>query len=149
VQDQLGQVGFEVNFQTIDFNVLGDMTLAQTFDAVLRGWQNGYPDDPDVAQLFTLVSDVPAAGSNFTSYYNPAFDDLNRRANDATETNNCDLEARAELYREMQEIFQEDLPYIPLYSLNGMYAAQPNISGFNPYPAQPYWNVNSWAVATE
>jgi peptide/nickel transport system substrate-binding protein len=148
IQDQLGQIGFQVNFQTIDFNVLVDIINAQTFDAVVLGWQNSYPDDPDVTQLFTTPSDIPNSGSNFTSYHNAAFDELNRRANDATETNGCDNAARAVLYNEMQEIFQQDLPYIPLYSRNGMYAAQAGISGFSPYPAQPFWNIPTWAVST-
>jgi peptide/nickel transport system substrate-binding protein len=148
IQDQLAQIGIDVNFQTIDFNVLIDMRNAQTFDAVLMGWQNGYPDDPDVTQLFTSVADVPAAGANFTSYNNPRFDELNRMANNATETNNCDNATRAEMYHEMQEIFQEDLPYVPLYSQRGMYAAQANLSGFNPYPSQLFWNTASWSLDT-
>jgi ABC-type transport system substrate-binding protein len=48
----------------------------------------------------------------------------------------------------MQEIFQQDLPYIPLFAVNGMYAAQGTVEGFGPYPSQLYWNVDTWAVAT-
>lgn len=45
-QDQLKQIGFEVDFQAIDFNTLLDIMDAQTFDAIVLGWRNGYPDDP-------------------------------------------------------------------------------------------------------
>jgi peptide/nickel transport system substrate-binding protein len=147
-QDQLEAIGFDVNFQTIDFNVLLDIIDSQTFDAFILGWRNGYPDDPDVTQLFTGAGDVVASGSNMTSFYNERFDELNTMANDARETNGCDPEARAVMYREMQEIFQEEVPYVPLYSIAGMYAAQANLENWGPYPSQFYTGVESWAVAT-
>jgi peptide/nickel transport system substrate-binding protein len=148
IQDQLAQVGIQVDFQTIDFNTLLDIMDSQTFDAFILGWRNGYPDDPDVTQLFTSAGDVIAGGSNNTSYYNADFEALNTQANTATETNSCDPAARAEMYYEMQEIFQQDLPYVPLFAVNGMYAAQANVDGFAPYPSQPFWNLNAWSVAT-
>src|SRR5690606_24771821 len=80
VQDQLAQVGIQVDFQTIDFNTLLDVMDSQTFDTLILGWRNGYPDDPDATQLFTAGSDVVGAGSNFTSYNNPEFDALNAQA---------------------------------------------------------------------
>ncbi len=147
-QDQLQQIGFQVNFQTIDFNVLLDIMDSQTFDAFILGWRNGYPDDPDVTQILTGAGDVIASGSNNASYYNERFDELNRLANTPSETDGCTVEGRRPYYVEMQEIFQEDLPYVPLFTVAGMYAAQSNVSGFSPYPSQLYWNVNTWAVNT-
>jgi peptide/nickel transport system substrate-binding protein len=63
IQDQLAQVGAQVDFQTIDFNTLLDIMDSQTFDTIILGWRNGYPDDPDATQLFTPTSDVIGAGS--------------------------------------------------------------------------------------
>jgi peptide/nickel transport system substrate-binding protein len=146
IQDQLAQVGVQVDFQTIDFNTLLDIMDAQTFDTIILGWRNGYPDDPDVTQLFTPASDVVGAGSNFTSYNNPAFSDLNTQAKTLA---GCDPAERAALYAEMQEIFQQDLPYVPLFAINGMYAAQGTVEGFDPYPSQLYWNADTWAVRSE
>lgn len=148
IQDQLQDIGFEVNFQTIDFNVLLDVMDAQTFDAFILGWRNGYPDDPDVTQLFSSAGDILAGGSNNTSYYNERFEELNAMANDATLTNGCAVEDRAVMYREMQEIFQEEVPYLPLFSLGGMYAAQSNVQNWSPYPSQPYTGIEAWSVAT-
>lgn len=145
VQDQLAQVGVQVDFQTIDFNTLLDIMDSQTFDSLILGWRNGYPDDPDATQLFTPASDVVGAGSNFTSYSNPEFVALN---NQAKALPGCDPAERAELYGQMQEIFQQDLPYIPMFAINGMYAAGGAVEGFGPYPSQLYWNVDTWSVAT-
>jgi len=144
VQDQLKQIGINVNFQTIDFNTLLDIQNAQTFDAIILGWQNSYPDDPDLTQLFTPSADVVGSGSNFTSYNNPEVTDLNAQAKAVP---GCDPADRAPLYHQIQEIMQQDLPYVPLYARNGMYAARSNVHGFDPYPSQLYWNVDTWTVA--
>jgi peptide/nickel transport system substrate-binding protein len=146
IQDQLSQIGVQVDFQTIDFNTLLDIMDAQTFDAIILGWRNGYPDDPDATQLFTPGSDVVGAGSNFTSWNNEEFTDLN---NQAKSLPGCDPAERAPIYAQMQEIFQPDLPYVPLFAINGMYAAQSTVEGFDPYPSQLFWNVDTWAVRSE
>src|SRR5690606_658911 len=92
IQDQLSQIGVQVDFQTIDFNTLLDIMDAQTFDAIILGWRNGYPDDPDATQLFTPASDVVGAGSNFTSWNNEEFTALN---NQAKSLPGCDPAERA------------------------------------------------------
>lgn len=144
-QDQLASLGVQVDFQTIDFNTLLDIMDSQTFDAIILGWRNSFPDDPDATQLFTPGSDIPGSGSNFTSYNNPEFTQLNTAAKNVP---GCANEDRAPLYVQMQEIFQQDLPYIPLFAQNGMYTASAAVDGFDPLPSQPLWNVDSWTVST-
>ncbi|MBL8163313.1 MAG: hypothetical protein JNJ61_15105 [Anaerolineae bacterium] len=145
VQDQLRQIGLDVDFQAIDFNTLLDIMDAQTFDAFILGWRNGFPDDPDATQLFTPASDVVGSGSNNTSWNNARFTELNEQARTLA---GCDNAARAEIYGEMQAIFQEDLPYIPMFAIEGFYGASAAVSGFGPYPSQMYWNVETWTLAT-
>ncbi len=144
VQDQLAQIGIRVDFQTIDFNTLLDIMDSQTFDTIILGWRNGYPDDPDATQLFTPASDVIGSGSNFTSFNNERFTELNAQAKSLP---GCDPAERAAIYGEMQQIMQEELPYIWLFATNGMYAAN-SIEGFDPYPSQLYWNADAWSVST-
>lgn len=146
VQDQLAQIGIQVDFQTIDFNTLLDIMDSQTFDSFILGWRNGYPDDPDATQLFTPQSDVVGGGSNNTSYNSPEFVRLN---NEAKAVPGCATEDRAPLYQEMQAIFQQDLPYVPLFAIDGMYAAAANVEGFGPYPSQISWNIDTWNVRSE
>ena len=144
VQDQLAQIGIRVDFQTIDFNTLLDIMDSQTFDTIILGWRNGYPDDPDATQLFTPASDVIGSGSNFTSFNSEEFTALNAEAKSLP---GCDPAERAEIYGRMQEVMQEELPYLWLFATNGMYAANA-IEGFDPYPSQMYWNVDAWSVST-
>jgi peptide/nickel transport system substrate-binding protein len=144
-QDALSEVGFEVDFQAIDFNTLLDIMDSQTYDAYILGWRNGYPDDPDQTQLFATSSDVVGAGSNNMSYSNPEVDELMRQANTVP---GCDPEERAAIYAEIQAKLQADLPYVPLFVINGQYAARSTVEGFAPYPSQLYWNVDTWSVAS-
>ena len=146
VQDQLSQIGIQVDFQTIDFNTLLDIMDSQTFDAIILGWRNGWPDDPDATQLFTAGADVVGSGSNFTSWNNAEFTDLNLQAKTLP---GCDPAERAALYGQMQEIFQNDLPYVPLFTIDGMYAAGADVQGFGPYPSNLFWNVDSWNVVQQ
>jgi peptide/nickel transport system substrate-binding protein len=143
IQDQLKQIGVDAQYQAVDFATWQDTVNAQTFDVVMLAWSLGYPDDPDVTQLFDPVSDVVGSGNNFTSYNNPEFTALNEQARTLP---GCDTAERAEIYKQMQVIMQEDVPYLWMYSINGMYVAAANVQNFGPYPAQPRWNVDSWYV---
>jgi len=143
VQDQLKQVGIQVDFQAIDFNTLLDIMDGQTFDAFILGWRNGYPDDPDQTSLFTPAGDIVGGGNNNTSYNNPKVNELMEQARTVP---GCDPAERTKLYAEIQKIMQEDLPYVPLFTIEGYYGASAAVSGFSPYPSQMYWNVDTWSV---
>ncbi len=145
IQDELSQIGVKVDFQAIDFNTLLDIMDSQTFDAIILGWRNGYPDDPDATQLFTASSDVIGAGSNFTSWNSAEFTDLNNQAKNVP---GCDPAERTPIYSQMQQVFQQELPYITLFAQNGMYAAGANVAGFDPRPSNLLWNVDAWSVST-
>lgn len=146
IQDQLSEVGITVDFQTVEFNTLLDIIDSQTFDAFILGWRAGYPDDPNTVQLFGAQADAPGSGFNFTSFYNEEYFELEQQANTVQ---GCAQEERAELYGEMQQIMYEEMPYLWLFSQNGMYAANQNISGFDPYPNNIDWNILEWSVASE
>ncbi|MBN2305118.1 MAG: hypothetical protein JXQ72_11605 [Anaerolineae bacterium] len=146
IQDQLYELGIDVDFQAIDFQTLIDTTYgAQTFDAFILGWREGFPSDPDQLQLFSTSSDDPAnQGSNASSYNNPEMIDLMIKANTVP---GCDPQARAEIYYEIQKMMQEDPPYIWLFAQNLMYAARVEVEGFAAEPNLPLWNVHAWQIA--
>jgi peptide/nickel transport system substrate-binding protein len=145
VQDQLSDVGIQVDFQTIDFNVLVDMLDQQTFDAVILGWQNSYPFSADYTQIFGTSGDV-IGGSNSVSYVNPQMDELMRQA---LTLPGCDTAERAAIYGQAAQLFHEDLPYVVQFSSNGMYAWQDSLEGVDPYPANLQWNLTEWTRASE
>lgn len=141
-QDQWAQIGVVAEIETIEFFTLLDIIDSQEWDAYVLGWRNGYPDRPDSTQLFTPAGDS-LGGSNSGSYSNPEFTELNSQAKALP---GCNQDERIELYKQMQEIIQYDTPYIFLFSRNGFYAVRNDVSGFDPYPEQLWWNVDTWSV---
>jgi len=142
-QDNMKDLGIVVDFQPIEFNTILDKLNQQTFDAILLGWRNGYPDDPDLTQIFGTTGDVVGSGSNSGSYTNAAFDKIEK---DALNIPGCDPVKRADLYKQAQKILQDDQPYIWLYVQDGMYAARKNVEGFDPRPSNLFWNVDKWHI---
>lgn len=148
VQDQLQQLGMVVDYQAIEWNTLLEITDAQTYDAVIMGWRAGYPDNPgsSMKQIFTASSDDPVAGgSNDMSFYNAEFEAL---LEEVRTTPGCDEAVMKEGYAKLQEIMQDEMPYVWLYVIDGMYVTRGDIVNFGPYPAQMTWNVDAWAVAS-
>jgi peptide/nickel transport system substrate-binding protein len=145
IQDQLKQIGIDAQYQAIDFTTFQEIQNSQTFDAVMLAWQQGYPDDPDQTQLFTPVSDVVGSGNDFTSYNNPEFTKLNEQARTLP---GCDPAERKKIYDQMQVILQDDVPYLWMYAINGMYAADASVKGFGPYPSNKWWNIDTWNIQT-
>jgi peptide/nickel transport system substrate-binding protein len=141
VQDQLSNIGVQANFQPIDFNVVVEQIVGQTYDAVILGWSNSFPDDPDVSFAFAPQNDVAGAGFNFVSYNNPEVTDLLNQANNLP---GCDPEERAALYQQAQAILAEEQPYMFLFAATTQVIAQPNLEGFAPLPNQTRWNIDTW-----
>lgn len=148
VQALLAQLGIQVEVQPLDFNTLYDNRLgAQVYDAAIAGWRGGLPFDPDQRSFFgaqnDLVDDQGGAGSNYTSWSDPRFEELGAMVNTVA---GCDVQTRTEIAWEMQEILWEQQPYVFLYALNSVYAAAPQVNGFAPFPNLGQWNVDNWVV---
>jgi peptide/nickel transport system substrate-binding protein len=148
IQDELHDLGITVDFQSIDWQTLLAETMgAQTFDAYIIGWREGFPSDPDQLQLFGPSNDDPAnQGSNAMSYNNPKLTDLMIQANSVP---GCDIAKRQELYAQIQKILQDDQPYVWLFVQNTMYAANKDVTGFDPYPNTPQWNLSTWQISAD
>lgn len=144
-QENWDQIGVKAEIQTIEFFTMLDIMDAETFDAFVLGWRDGYPGRPDATQLFTPAGDVVGGCSNCGSYNNPEFTAINQQARTVS---GCDPEERAALYAEAQRIIQEDTPYIFMFATNGFYAVRNNVEGFDPFPAALWWNVDTWSVRT-
>lgn len=144
VARQLTQIGITVHLVDADW---GDDVLpqvdGQTYDATLFGIMGSYPYNPATDGLFGPVADEPGIGFNFTSFYNEAYFALEATANSVP---GCGLTERANIYRQMQEIIYDEQPYVFLYVNTGMYVAKNEVEGFDPYPNNLLWNIDTWTV---
>lgn len=130
------------------------LLASQSFDAYLaRVGGSAYEDaDPDRTLLLTPAGDFPLSSDivgspflNYGSYNNPEVTDLLAQARTLP---GCDLAGRAALYRQVERILQQDLPFIPVVAPTEFYAAAPGVLGFAPRTGDPLWNVESWVVAS-
>jgi peptide/nickel transport system substrate-binding protein len=109
MQADLEAVGFDVTIETYEWNTfLGEVNpgLEGKADAAQMAWMTNDPDTLPYLALRTAA--WPAEGGFNSGYYsNPEVDALLEEARTAT-----DQDRRAELYREMQVIVQEDAPWV-------------------------------------
>ena len=65
------------------------------------------------------------SSGNFTGYSNPEVDDLITQGQVET-----DVEKRADIYRQIQQIVLQDLPWVALFVQNQFEALKKNLYGF-------------------
>ena len=109
IQADLEAVGFDVDIETYEWNTfLGEVNpgLEGKADMAEMAWMTS---DPDTLPYLALRTEAfPDKGGFNSGYYsNPEVDDLLDRARVST-----DQAERAELYKRMQEIVQEDAPWV-------------------------------------
>ena len=109
IQADLEAVGFDVKIETYEWNTfLGEVNpgLEGKADMAEMAWMT---NDPDTLPFLALRTDAwPDKGGFNSGYYsNPEVDALLEEARVAT-----DQDKRAELYKEMQTIVQEDAPWV-------------------------------------
>lgn len=142
-QDQLAQVGFDIDFQAIDFGVMVEQMLGQTYDMVIIGW-TGLGTDPNDDAFWHTKYDTPGSGFNFVSYHNPAIDELLQQG---VSVPGCAAEDRAPAYKQIQEMIYNDVPYVFVTGTVGNTAYTTKWQGIDPGPWSFYYNVHQWSLS--
>ncbi len=109
IQADLAAVGFDVEIQTFEWNTfLGEVNpgLEGKADMAEMAWMT---NDPDTLPYLALRTEAwPEKGGFNSGYYsNPEVDELLEAARSSV-----DQSERARLYRKMQEIVQDDAPWV-------------------------------------
>ncbi len=150
LQAMFAEIGVKVEVIPLDFNAMYDDNLgAQIYDTAVAGWRGSLPFDPDQRSFFGAENDVPStesAGFNFGSWYNAEFEELSEFILTAPGCPQDEIIAAAQ---RVQEIMWDEQPYLWLYAFNSIYAAGPNVEGFDPYPNFGSWNMDAWNITVE
>ena len=152
IQDQLGQIGFDVTLDKVEWgNYISDIYLGQMYDATPMsnsGGTGGPPDPDDFMSLLTSTQDIPGSGNGMTSYVNPEVDALIEQARSVP---GCDIAARAELYKEIQQLAHEDVAYDWTFVPNIWQTANQRVQNFEPGPSWVFYgytaHVEEWSLA--
>jgi peptide/nickel transport system substrate-binding protein len=120
IASQLGEIGIEVEIETLDFATWLDREAQGDYDAFMLGWL-GNIDPADFYQAQHMTD----GGSNYQNYSNPEVDRLLAAA--ATET---DEDARKDLYDQAATLIVDDVSYVYLYNPDVVQAWAPGLSGY-------------------
>lgn len=140
VRDQLNSVGFDIRIQQLAPSAFTRQLLSQRFDLALSGWTN-FGVDPDDHELWQAATDRPGSGFNFVSYQNQRLEKL---LQDGLTVRGCQPQDRAPIYREIQQILHDDLPYIFLAGIVRNIGYTSQWGGLAPGPWDFYHNVHTW-----
>ena len=143
IQDQLGQIGIAVDFQTQEFGALVTFLLGQDFDAIMIGFTN-LDQDTDARDVFTPVGDQVGGGFNFVSYSNDRVTEL---YDEALALPGCDFHERQALYHEVSQILHDDVPWWWLFAPFSMYAESNSVQNWHPYAETRYATMADIAIS--
>ena len=128
VRDDLAEAG--VRLRLVDVATWADYVERARrgdFDLALLGWQADSLDPNDF--LSALLSSEAIPTTNRTRYRSPAMDALLQRGRRL-----ADADQRQAVYRQAQELFQKDVPWVPLYHVALMTVSRRQVRGLLPGP---------------
>lgn len=127
IQDNLRQVGIEVQLQPLERSVMNDRVyVKRDFDLTLQSFYSA--GDPAIGYTRLYFTNTGTGTStNATSYSNPKVDDLLTQAATA-----ADRPTRAKIYKELQVILNEDLPSLVLFDEETVDTASRKLTGVFP-----------------
>jgi len=131
IQSQLAQVGIEARIQSYDWGTFFGDIKAGRFQLYGLTWVG--IRTPDIFRYIFHSDSVPPNGANRGRYRNPEVDRLIETA-----LAEPDLRSQAGLYRRIQAILLEELPYIPLWYEDQFYAARRGLGGYRLAPDGNY-----------
>ncbi|MGH9843729.1 MAG: ABC transporter substrate-binding protein [Blastocatellia bacterium] len=144
IKEQLAQIGMEVSFQPLDFNLLIDrLASTRDFDAIVLGWQAAVPPDP-----INNKNALLPGGSNYAAFpgQKAPFTEWEMQLQSLLLENarSNDLARRRQSFAAAMRIWSEYLPEIDLVAAKSLVAARNRFGNFKPSPLAnyTYWNVD-------
>ncbi|GIV98147.1 MAG: peptide ABC transporter substrate-binding protein [Herpetosiphonaceae bacterium] len=126
MRDQLKEVGINLELESMDFNAAVDKVFIQKdFDLGVASYCNGPDPEIGVRRVYVSSNIGPIPFSNGASYRNDQVDQLFDQA-----ATTIDRDQRAEIYRQIQKIIVDDVPYFWIVDSEGFRAYRSNFEGF-------------------
>jgi peptide/nickel transport system substrate-binding protein len=127
IQDNLRQIGIEVKLEPLERSVLYDRIYTKRdFDLTLGSFYSA--GDPAIGYTRLYITNTSTSpNTNASGYSNPKVDDLLGQAATAPER-----ATRAQLYKDLQVILNEDLPSLVLFDEETVDTASRKLTGVFP-----------------
>ena len=125
-QSQLKSVGIDLKIQSYDWGTFYNDIVKGRFQMFGLAWVG--IKSPDIFQYVFASDAIPPNGANRGRYSSELADRLIRQA-DAQ----MNLSEQSDLYRQLQQHLQQDLPVLPLWFENQYAVMRSNLSGYRVY----------------
>jgi peptide/nickel transport system substrate-binding protein len=129
VQQNLRDIGVDLDVRTYEFATLYADVQAGNFQLFFLQWSGGSLADPDILRRVFHSNQVPPSGFNRGHYSNPEVDRLLDEASAS-----ADDTRRLELFQQVQRLVAQDLPYISLWYKTNFAVAQRTLTGVRVTP---------------
>lgn len=136
-QDNLNSIGFDVSLERIEFNTMREKVDKSEIDVWFMGWTFGA--DPDPYSVWHSEGDW-----NRTGYANARADELIEKGR-AT----MDKYERTQYYTEFQKLWNESMPYLPMYANIYANVVSKRVRGFDPNPGVVSVFQTDWSLLKE
>lgn len=138
MQDQFKQVGIEISeIQTFEWAKFYQDVIDGNFQMFALRWVG--ITEPDIFHSIFHSSMVPP-GRNRGRYVNARIDELTEKGRLV-----IDVEERKKIYREIQKILAEELPYVYLWYPHNIVVLNERVQGFELYPDGDFASLqNVW-----
>jgi peptide/nickel transport system substrate-binding protein len=152
IQQDLANIGIQVQLQSMDFATLVSHLLPTNrkgqihpptpanYTLMLLGF--GIVNDPDEYMPYFQSTQLPPVGYNYTNYRSAEIDRL-FAAEEAATTH----AQRVAVFHRISDILGSDVPWVPLYTDENLWAVAPTVHHFDPNPATISGNCVDWSVS--
>ncbi len=131
IQDQLAKVGIDVELRTYDWGTFYGDIKAGNFQMYSLAWVG--IKMPDIFRYVFHSASIPPAGANRGRFIDAVADQLIERAESERQ-----LDDQAHYYRELQSLVLRELPYVPLWYEDQVFASRRGLSGYQVEPDGNY-----------
>jgi peptide/nickel transport system substrate-binding protein len=131
IQAQLARVGIGVEVRSYDWGTFYGDIKAGRFQLYGLAWVG--IRTPDIFRYVFHSASVPPDGANRGRFRSPRADRMIEAAR-----SELDLERQAGLYRELQALLLDELPYVPLWYEDQILAARREVTGYRLAPDGNY-----------
>lgn len=138
---QLNQIGIKIELHSYEWATFYNDIRHGNFQLYTLRWVGVM--DPDIFYYAFDSKSVPPYGANRGYYINHEVDQLLKQARGMLNINES-----LQLYRRVQSIISEDLPYVSLWYMKDITAMRDNLKNFNPFPGGGYEGINKAYLTT-
>jgi peptide/nickel transport system substrate-binding protein len=133
-------LGLFVRAESVPPDSIIDDLFTHDFSLAIFNWP--ILPDPDQRLYWHSTENTEGVGLNFVSYDNPELDAL---LDQGVAVPGCQLDARAKIYAQIQEILSQERPVDFLLAPNRHVLVANRLSGLSPGPFAPFtWNAAEW-----